>query len=184
MPDRVDAEADEALVAAFLDGDRGAFDALYARWAPRITGYARRMLGRQEDAEEVCVETFTRVVEGRWRASGAFRAWLFTVAHRLCLERLRRRTLTARVLSLFGAAPAPAPEGPEGALLQDERAAHLERAVAALPHRHRATLLLVSSQGLSAREAGEVLGLSDQQIRSQLSYARRLLREQLGEEEP
>jgi RNA polymerase sigma-70 factor, ECF subfamily len=174
---------DEALVAAFVAGEVSAFDQLYARWAPRVTGYAARMLGRQEDAEEVCVETFTRVVEHRWREVGVFRSWLFTVAHRACLERLRRRALTDRVLALFGRTAEAAAESPEGALLRDERGARLERAVAALPPKHRSTLLLCCSQGLSAREAGAVLGLTEQQVRSQLSYARRLLREQLDSEE-
>lgn len=177
-------DGDEELAAAFARGDVGAFDRLYARWAPRITGYALRMLGRREDAEEVCVETFTRVLEGRWRAEGAFKSWLFTVANRCCLERLRRRTVTDRVLSLFGATSRPADaDSPELALIQDERERRLARAIAGLPHEHRAALLLTCSQELSAREVGAVLGLTDQQVRSQLSYARRLLRERLGEED-
>jgi RNA polymerase sigma-70 factor (ECF subfamily) len=175
-------DADQALALAFAAGRPDAFDPLYRRWAPRVTGYALRMLGRREDAEEVCVDTFTRVVEGRWRTSGSFRAWLFTVAHRACLERLRRRRLTERVLALFGAAPRDQ-DSPELAILRDERDQRLEAAIGELSHEHRAALLLVSSQGLSAREAGEVLGLTDQQVRSQLSYARRLLRERLGESE-
>ncbi|MEQ1506894.1 MAG: sigma factor, partial [Myxococcota bacterium] len=84
---------DEQLVAAWHGGDERAFDALYDRYAPRITGFALRMLGRREDAEEVCVETFTRLIERRWRDTGAVRAWLFTVAHRACLGRIRRRSV-------------------------------------------------------------------------------------------
>lgn len=177
--------ADDALATAFAHGEARAFDLLYERWAPRVTGYAHRMLGRAEDAEEVCVETFSRVLERRWRVGGSFRAWLFTVAHRLCIERLRRRALTDRVYRLFGAADPRAAPTPEGLLLTDERDRRLAQALDALPAEHRATLLLSLAQELSAREIGEVLGRTDQQVRSQLSYARRLLREQLGaEEEP
>lgn len=173
---------DEELLAAWTSGDERAFDALYERYSGRVTGYAWRLLGRREDAEEVCVETFTRIVEGRWRDEGVFRAWLFTVAHRCCLERLRRRTLTDRVLSLFGASPRPNPESPESELLRDEQGQQLHLAIGRLPIEHRATLLLTCAQELPAREVGTVLGLTEQQVRSQLSYARKLLREQLTPE--
>lgn len=175
---------DEQLVAEWLAGDETAFDTLYARYSGRVTGYAWRLLGRREDAEEVCVETFTRILERRWRDEGVFRAWLFTVAHRCCLERLRRRTLADRVLSLFGATPRAPPDTPEGELLRDERGRQLQRAIARLPVEHRATLLLSCAQELPAREVGAVLGLTEQQVRSQLSYARKLLREQLTPEGP
>jgi RNA polymerase sigma-70 factor (ECF subfamily) len=178
-----DEPADEALAAGFAAGDGAAFDRLYARWAPRVTGYAQRLVGRPEDAEEVCVETFTRVLEGRWRATGSFRSWLFTVAHRSCVERLRRRARRDRLLALFRAGTPPEPESPEGLLLTTERERRFDAALQALPTEHRATLLLSCSQELSAREVGEILGLTDQQVRSQLSYARRLLREKLGTEE-
>jgi RNA polymerase sigma-70 factor (ECF subfamily) len=171
--------ADDALVARWKEGEERAFELLYERYAGRVTGYAQRMLGRREDAEEICIETFTVILEGRWRNTGSFRAWLFTVAHRRCLERLRRRTLTDRVLSMFRAQPEAQPASPEGKLLLSEQGAHLEKAIASLPREHRATLLLACAQELSAREVGEVLGLTDQQVRSQLSYARRLLRERM-----
>jgi RNA polymerase sigma-70 factor (ECF subfamily) len=171
--------ADDVLVERWKGGEERAFELLYDRYAGRVTGYAQRMLGRREDAEEICIETFTRILEGRWRNTGSFRAWLFTVAHRRCLERLRRRTLTDRVLSLFRTQPSAEAASPEGALLQSEQGQHLERAIASLPPEHRATLLLTCAQELSSREVGEVLGLTDQQVRSQLSYARRLLRERM-----
>lgn len=171
--------ADEALAASWKAGDERAFELLYARYAGRVTSYAQRMLGRREDGEEICIETFTRIVEGRWRAVGSFRSWLFTVAHRCCIERLRRRTLKTRVLALFGARPPVEDGSPEMHLLHREQDRRLTEAIAALPPEHRAALLLHSAQELSAREVGAVLGLTDQQVRSQLSYARRLLRERL-----
>jgi len=55
----------------------------------------------------------------------------------------------------------------------------LERAIAALPEAHRAVVLLTYRHDLTSREVAEVLGCGDQEVRSRLSYARRLLRERL-----
>src|SRR5262249_21659542 len=142
----VEPTPDDGLEAAFAAGEEGAFEALYRRWAPPVTGYALRMLGRREDAEEVCVETFTRALEGRWRSTGSLRSWLFTVAHRACLERIRRRRLTDRVLALFGAGRSHDDDSPEVAVLRDERDQRLERAIGELPPEHRAAILLSTSQ--------------------------------------
>lgn len=172
--------SDETLVERWKGGEERAFEILYARYAGRVTGYAQRMLGRREDGEEICIESFTRIIEGRWRATGSFRAWLFTVVHRCCIERLRRRTVRGRVLSLFYTSDrSPPSSGPLGQLLASEQDEQLSRAISQLPEEHRATLLLSCAQELSAREVGAVLGLTEQQVRSQLSYARRLLRERL-----
>ncbi|MCB9687147.1 MAG: sigma-70 family RNA polymerase sigma factor [Alphaproteobacteria bacterium] len=173
--------SDDQLLRAWSDGEDRAFDELYRRWAGRVTAFCLRMLGRREEAEEICVDAFARVVEGRARPQGSFRSWVFTVAHRACIDRLRRRTRTARVLSLFGRTAATALD-PEEGLLRGERERALARAVDALPVDHRAIVLLAVVQELPAREVGEILGLTDQQVRSQLSYARRLLRDLIPEE--
>lgn len=170
---------DAELVARWMQGEEAAFDALFARHRGPVLGYASRMLQRREEAEEVCLETFARVVEGRYRPGGSFRSFVFTIAHRLCLDRLRRRGRWARVRTLFGG-PAPLDPTPEAHALQDERCRRLDAALATLPEGHRSALLLYYKQELSSREVAEILGITDQQLRSQLSYARRRLRETLG----
>lgn len=173
-----DPMVDEHLVAAFVAGDEGAFAALYARYDARITGYALRMLGRREDAEEVCTEAFVRLVERRWRPVGRVRSFLFTVAHRLCLDHLRRRNRRARLMSMFGAAPAPVPTAEE-LLGGSERDRALAKAIEGLPEGHRAVVLLTYAEGLTSPEVAEIVGATEQQVRSKLAYARRLLRDVL-----
>lgn len=177
VPERTD----DQLLRAWSDGEEPAFDELYHRWAGRVTAFCLRMLGRREEAEEICVDTFARVVEGRARPTGSFRSWVFTVAHRACVDRLRRRARTARIVSLFGAVETPAAD-PEEGLLRGERERALAHAIESLPVDHRAIVLLATIQELPAREVGQILGLTDQQVRSQLSYARKLLRDQIPEE--
>ena len=166
---------DEELAADHAAGDSSAFDLLFERYRGRVYGYARRMLGRAEEADEVTAQTFVRILEGRYRPVGRFRSYLFAVAHRACLERLRRRRTADKYLPwLRIAAPSRTPE--EVAVLGDDQR-RMDRAIATLPEEHRTVLLLYYGQELASREVAAIVGCTDQQIRSKLAYARRKLRE-------
>lgn len=169
---------DEQLLSLFRAGDQAAFAEIYDRYAERIATYAARMLGHREEADEVCTEVFLRVVEGRWRPTGPLRGFLFTVAHRLCLDRIRSRTRRRRLLAWFAPRQAPI-ETAEEQMGSDERAHALTRALEGLSEAHRAVVLLTYAEGMSSAQVGEILGCTDQQVRSRLSYARRLLRDAL-----
>lgn len=183
---RLNEPDDDALLARFQDGDDAAFSAIYERYRGPVTGYAWRMLGRREEAEEVCTDTFCRIVEGRYRrVGGTVRGYVFTVAHRLCIDRIRRRGSRTRALLrlVTFAEVTPVDDSPENAALHDERTAAVERAIAELPEAHRATTLLYYGQELPSREVARVLGCTDQQVRSRLAYARKRLRVLLADEE-
>lgn len=173
---------DSALMARFRAGDHTAFNRLFDRYRDRVVSYAWRMLRNHEEAEEVALEAFCRVVEGAWNPGGSFRAFLFTVAHRLCIDRLRKRQRTLRFVRLWKAA-----EGrtvtPEESVANDQQQAVLEHAIAGLPEPHRAAVLLYYGQELRSKEVARILGCSDQQVRSRLSYARKRLRGLLAGDE-
>ena len=170
--------SDEQLIASHRGGDPVAFNRLFDRYRDRVTAYAWRLLRNSEEAEETALEAFCRVLEGAWAPGGPFRAFLFTVVHRLCLDRLRKRRRTFRFLSLFTAV-SPTQVTPEDSVIDDQRRHSLELALAALPEDHRAAVLLYYGQEMASREVAQILGCSDQQIRSRLSYARRCLRDRL-----
>ncbi|MCB9680436.1 MAG: sigma-70 family RNA polymerase sigma factor [Alphaproteobacteria bacterium] len=181
-PDPASVEPDdEALVRAHLAGDPSAFADLWRRHHQALLRYAVRLVGRTEVAEELVGEAFLRIARGRWRPQGKVRAWLFTVVHRLCLDRLRRRSRWAVVRRLVGGDHDVGPS-PELPVLHAERDAALDRALDALATEHRAVVLLYYTEELPSREVADILGCTDQQVRSQLSYARRRLRELLEEE--
>lgn len=169
---------DEDLAHAWIAGDEHAFRTLFQRWRDPVMGYAWRMLRRREEAEEVCVDAFCRIVEGRWQPSGGFRAYLFTVTHRLCLDRIRRRGRWGKVRLLLGSDQGNV-SSPEAAAIHDQRLERLETAIATLPDQHRAAVLLFYHQELPSREVAQILDLTDQQLRSALSYCRRRLRNEL-----
>lgn len=175
-----DTPDDATLVAAWQQGDARAFEALFDRYRGRALAYATRMLRRPERAEEVCTDTFCTVLEGRWRPTGSFRSYLFTVLHRNCLMALRReRTRTRLAFKLF---QRPEPPSPERDLAAADASERLHAAIDRLGPDHRSVLLLFYAQELPSREVAEVLGCTDQQVRSRLAYARRTLRTLLEED--
>jgi RNA polymerase sigma-70 factor (ECF subfamily) len=147
---------DEELAARAQGGDRAAFGALYDRHLPRVHGYCRRLLGGREAAEDATTEVFMRALAAlpAYRA-GAFRPWLFAIAHNVVATELRRRRPTVPLAEAAGVADrGPSPE--ELAAAAAERSAVL----ALLPRlsadqQHVVALRLA---GLSAAEIGAVLG--------------------------
>lgn len=184
---RLHSHDDDQLLRAFAGGREDAFTVLVERYGEAIKGYALRMLHSPQQAEEVYVETFLRVARGRCEPRGTVRGFLFTVAHRLCLDTLRQRKVARlavpHLVEMAEARP-PSPS-PEAVAVLKQEASALEEALARLPTEHREVLLLRVVHGLSAAEAGEALGLSPGQVDSQLSYARKKLRMWLeGDREP
>ena len=169
---------DETLAQAYMGGDPDSFELLFERYHERATAYAWRIVRRREVAEEICLEAFARVTEGQWRPTGSFRSYLFTIVHRLCLDTLRKRKRRASAHLKLVEGGSTTPEADAEA---DQDRVRLEQALAAIPEKHRSVLLLYYGQELSSREVAEVLGIEDQQVRSRLSYARKLLRQRLEE---
>lgn len=153
---------DADLLARAGAGDDGAFEALYARWAPKVHRHLHLLLGRGHGswAEDCLQETFLRVRRSAARYDGrhAFSTWLFAIAHHEAM-RLHRREALRRTLPLSPALSRTAP-GPAG----EGRGEALPSALAALPEEVRSALLLVHIQGLGRRETAEVMGLSGRRV--------------------
>lgn len=179
--------SDEQLLDLYRRGQTAAFEELHRRYAEPIKGFALRMLQNHEQAEEITVDTFLRVATagGVWEDRGTVRAWLYTIARRLCLDLLRRRATERR--GLTGVVEierfrVPTPS-PEARMALGEAAGVLERALAALPPEHREVLLLRTVHGLSAAEVASSLGVGSEVVDSRLSYARKRLRVLMEEQQ-
>jgi len=136
---------------------------------------------RQEEAEELCNGVFLLLYQGEWAPGRSLHGLLFTVIHRRCIDRLRRRGRFSRIQEWLSRRSHTATT-PEQATLISERQRVLEHAIGALPEPHRAALLLYYGQDLSSQEVATILDATDQEIRSRLSYARKKLRNLLKEE--
>jgi len=181
----VDPQSDAQLVEAFTRGSEEAFEVIVSRHGAAVKSYALRLLCSPEEAEEVFEEVFIRLIrdKGRWDGRAKLRTWLFTVAHRMCIDILRRRQVERRAQPKLVAMAerrrvAPSPEA-RAALGQE--AERMEEALGRLPESHLEVVLLRAIHGLSGAETAAVLGIGEGQVHSQLSYARKRLAELLDE---
>jgi RNA polymerase sigma-70 factor (ECF subfamily) len=155
--------ADWDLLRAYWDrGDDATFKLLFDRHRDSVTSYSWRIVHRREEAEEICIEAFCKLLRQPFEPFGSFRGYLLTVVRRLSIDALRRRSVRQRLDPAADHSDGAA-DSPEQAAVQSQQHAGLERALATLDIRHREVLLLYYNQGLTSDEAGLVLGCTGQQ---------------------
>jgi RNA polymerase sigma-70 factor (ECF subfamily) len=172
-------DPDTELVARAGEGDRAAAQMLMARHLPKMTTLARRMLADPVEAEDAVQDAFLRLWThaARWRPGQAkFETWLYRVTLNQCYDRLRQRTHAPidEALEVPDAAP-----NPEARRQSGELAASIEAALAQLPERQRAAILLCHYQECGNIEAADILGVSVEALESLLARGRRALRAKL-----
>jgi RNA polymerase sigma-70 factor (ECF subfamily) len=171
-------ESDEALMLKIARGDERAFRLLAPRYASRAVALARRISGSAADAEEIVQEAFLRVWihAPRWRPTAAFRTWFYRIVFNLALNRKRRTPFSP--LAAAGDPPDPA-LGAAERMETAERSVMVDSAIASLPPRQRAAIVLTDNDELSNADAAIVLGTSVSAFETLLVRAKRSLRERL-----
>jgi RNA polymerase sigma-70 factor (ECF subfamily) len=170
------------FVGRLRAGDRRAFEELVRLQQHRVYGLALRMLGNAAEAQDVAQEVFLRAHRGlgAFRGDAKLSTWLYTIASRLCLNRL---TGSQHRLAHHGdetlARLADARPGPDQALERGELEEALHRAIAELPEERRIVVILRDVEGLTYEEIAEVLALPVGTVRSRLHRARLDLKEKL-----
>jgi RNA polymerase sigma-70 factor (ECF subfamily) len=172
-------ESDETLMLRIAKGEERAFRELAARYAVRATGLARRITGNAADAEEIVQEALLRVWVNapRWRPQAAFRTWFYRIVFNLCLNRKRRAPFYP--LEAAGDPPDPALDA-SARMEKDEIRRRVAAAIAELPERQRAAIILTYENELGNAEAADVLGSTVSAFEALLIRAKRQLREKLG----
>ncbi|MHB8912993.1 MAG: RNA polymerase sigma factor [Lysobacter sp.] len=184
LPDAPDApvvDDERALVGHAARGDVRAFEALYRRHAGRVHGVIVRLVGGHgARAEDLTQEAFVRAWQAlpAFRFESAFSTWLHRLAVNTALMELRSRRGRPPIddddaaFELIGSADSA---GHVTALSMD-----LQRAVASLPPRARAVLVLYDVEGWKHEEIATELGMAVGTSKAQLHRARSLLRARLG----
>lgn len=177
--DALDDLSDDALMVLYANGDRQAALALTRRITPRVLAYAMRMLGGDRaEAEDVTQEAMLRLwrVAPGWRQGEAkVTTWAYRVATNLCTDRLRSRRRRGPVGLDDAPDMAAGGPGPAQALLQADRQAALEAALAALPDRQRQAVVLRHIEGLSNPEIAEVMDIGVEAVESLTARGKRAL---------
>jgi putative glutamine amidotransferase len=149
---------------------RVTFEALFDAEQPRLWRRLRRMTGDPETADDLCQETFLRAWSRAPRDAPApvLAAWLHRTATNLAVDELRRR--------------ARRPVAALGELAAEDDGGAVREAVARLSVPDRAVLALRFQAGLTLRELGTVLGISEEAARKRVARARARLRTALDEQ--
>jgi len=165
-------DPDVALMLRVQAGDQTAFPELFRRLGPRVLQYARRLVGSDALAEEVAQDVFVQVFRfrHRYRPQSRLATWVLTITTNLCLNELRRpeRKLRVDLADEHGLDRAPDPRArtPEEGAAARELSRRLEAAVAELPPKQRAALLLSRIDGLAYKDVGEALGCSEGAVKA------------------
>jgi RNA polymerase sigma-70 factor (ECF subfamily) len=173
---------DHALVRAAGLGDSRAFETLYRRHSRRVFAVVWRLSGGHvARAEDLVQEAFIRAWQAlpAFRFESAFSTWLHRLAVNTALMELRSRAGGEDRETDDAALATVASQDTAGQRMREQ--IDLERAVATLPERARAVLVLHDIEGWKHEEIAAELGMAVGSSKAQLHRARGLLRARLGE---
>lgn len=182
---------DEQLLARAGEGDFAAFQQLVSRFQRRVFGLARRIVGQEQDAEDVTQQTFLSLLEHleSFRGESSVATWILKIATNHALKVLRkRRGLRTVSLDVPGddGGSLPHPEyiaqwsrTPQQLLEDAEIQSLVEVALQELDEKYRLVFILRDVEGVSTRETAELLDLSESNVKVRLLRARLMLRERL-----
>jgi len=168
-----------ALILAITVPGEAAFDQIVRRHEAQVLRIAYRVLGSWADAEDVAQDVFVRLHRHGtdFPQDAAIGPWLYRVAVNLCIDRSRRKRPTSELREVVSSHPSAEKE-----LLHSERKRLLMLALATLPAKERAAVVLREIEGISTAEVAAILGSSEATVRSQVSKAIARLRTQLNSE--
>ena len=169
--------SDELLVVRCQLGEPGAFAELIHRWHEPLWRYVRRMTDDDDTAADVLQDLWLRVLRAmpRLREAKRARAWLFGIARRTVMDRLRRHYRTPETVSVDDVEVSI--DDTEGDLEADLIV--MRDALARMPFTERDVLVLFYLNELTLEQIVEVLAIPVGTVKSRLFRARRMLRQQL-----
>ncbi len=171
---------DRELVDACLDGQGEAFETIVARHRQHVYQLCFRFVGNHEDASDLAQDVFVRAFRGlhRFRGHAPLKTWLYRIAVNVCLNNVTARTPSADpIIEQCFVSPA---ESPADHVLREERAEHVRAAIARLPKKQRATLILRIYHELPHEQIASVLGSSVGAVRANFFHALNNLKRRLG----
>lgn len=182
---------DEELVALSAAGDVDSFNQLIIRWERPIYALAYRVLGREEDARDVCQDTFLRAYRALpgFKGQAKFSSWLYRIALNLCRDwiRRRRRTPVSQMPDDVDPSELATRSGPvetiEDLVARRELRAVVERAMGSLSEEQRTAIILKEYHGLTFQEIAELTECPLSTVKTRLYQGLVVLRRELARDE-
>ncbi len=181
------AELDEpALVEACLAQQAGAFDLIVERHRRSVYMLCYRFVSNHEDASDLSQDVFLRAYRGlrSFRGHSSLATWLYRIGVNVCLNRVSAKTTLGKLTEPMEERQFidVRAESPSERMLKDERGARVRAAIAQLPRKQRATLILRTYHEMSHQEIADVLGSSVGAVKANFFHALGNLKKLLAEE--
>lgn len=173
-----EAMSDEGLAAACATNDPVAQSLMYERHVDAVHRFVSRMRYASSDViEDLVQQTFLAA----FRSAGSFRgavlqSWLFGIACNVMRTNVRKEIARRRMTTKLADQPSPEPARP-----QDADIVRLRAAIAGLPEKYRAVIVLVDLEGERGADAARALGIPEGTLWRRLSEARTALRGAIGD---
>jgi RNA polymerase sigma-70 factor (ECF subfamily) len=178
---------DEELVARSQRGDVESFNQLILRWERPIFALAYRVIGREEEARDVCQEAFLRAFRALpgFKGQAKFSSWLYRITLNLCRDWIRRqrRAPVSQLPEDMDVLEMAAARGPvesiEDLVARRELSAVVEEAMALLPEEQRTAIILKEYHGMTFQEIADLQGCPLSTVKTRLYQGLSVLRRQL-----
>ena len=178
---------DEELVARSRGGDLESFNQLILRWERPIYALAYRVIGREDDARDVCQEAFLRAFRALpgFKGQAKFSSWLYRITLNLCRDWIRRHRRAPVSQLPDGADPIElaaergAVESIEDLAARRELSAVVEKAMALLPEEQRTAIILKEYHGMTFQEIADLQGCPLSTVKTRLYQGLAVLRRHL-----
>ena len=175
-------QTDSEIITRCQRGDKAAFREVVQSYQRMVFSLSLKMLADEEEAKDVVQETFIRVWQGirSYDPQKPFKTWLYTIATRLCLDRLKRQKPIVpmpddeRTLHRFAS-----DDNSQRQMENAEWAAIVRLLAEGLSEKQRIAFSLCQLEGLSPQEAEEMTDMDARQLKSNLYVARQTIRKRL-----
>ena len=179
----VPGERSEAeLIAACLSGQTGAFDVIVERHQRAVYRLCYRFVGNHEDASDLTQDVFLRAFRGlrNFKGGSSLGTWLYRIGVNVCLNRVSVKKPYTEPIEDQQHVDTRTPS-PSEDMLRAERATQVRAAIARLPRKQKAALVLRVYHEMAHQEIADVLGSSVGAVKANVFHALQNLKKLLGE---
>lgn len=177
------AELDDVeLVSAAAEGNREAFDVIVERHRRAVYQVCYRFMNNHEDASDLAQDAFVRAWKGmkNFKGQAQLSTWLYRIAVNVCLNRKSLKTTATEPIETTERLEDARVEGAQHKMLREERAVAVRNAIASLPEKQRATLIMRTYHDMSHQEIADTLGSSVGAVKANFFHALNNLKKILG----
>jgi len=170
---RFDEHADDrTLIAAAVAGQRAAFDLIVERHRRTVYQVCFRFVGNHEDASDLAQDAFIRAYRalGKFKGESSLSTWLYRIAVNVCLNRMALKTPSFEAIESERHLDTRS-ERPDEPVYRAERAELVKAAIARLPRKQRATLILRVYHELPHDQIAQILGSSVGAVKANFFHA-------------